>query len=94
MKTFFSELKKSTIYFSILGGQNQKNGHISVPDASNAKTKKDLESTSKNTSKKIGQKKIFTYAHAKILDIRFLTRVGIYTRISTTDEIKFKAMAI
>ena len=60
MKTFFSELKKLTIYFSILGGQNQKNGHISVPDAPNAKTKKDSESTSKNTSKKIGLKKFWS----------------------------------
>ena len=75
-------------------GQNQKNGDISVPDGQNFYRFFLSDSTSKNTSKKIGQKKFFTYAHAKIRDLRFLTRVGIYTRISTTDEIKIKAMAI
>merc|ERR1711911_436404 len=38
-------------------GQNQKNGHISVPDGQKSKIFFLSESTSKNTSKKIGKKK-------------------------------------
>jgi hypothetical protein len=94
LEDFFIILKNRLSKIALCRGQNQKNGDISAPDGRKSKPSLSPESTSKNTSKKIGQKKIFTYAHAKIPDIRFLTRVGIYTRISTTDEIKFKAMAI
>ena len=56
---FIQSWKKMTIYGSIFGGQNQKNGHSSLPEAPNAKPNTDSESTSKNTSKKIGLKRIF-----------------------------------
>ena len=59
LRDFYSELKKMTIYGSIFGGQNQKNGHSSLPEAPNTKPNTDSESTSKNTSKKIGLKRIF-----------------------------------
>ena len=75
MRDFYSELKKLTIYGSILGGQNQKNGHSSLPEAPNAKTNTDSESTSKNTSKKIGLKKFFITPTQNIGDFRFFDQV-------------------
>ena len=47
-----------TEYGTIWADQNQKNGDISVPDGRKSKPSLSPESTSKNTSKKIGQKKI------------------------------------
>ena len=70
LRDFYSELKKMTIYGSIFGGQNQKNGHSSLPEAPNAKTNTDSESTSKNTSKKIGLKRIFITPTRNIGDQR------------------------
>ena len=52
-------MKKLTIFFSIRGGQNQFFGLFSAPDGPKSKTQISLESTSKNTSKKIAQKKIY-----------------------------------
>ena len=63
-----------TIYF---GGQNQKNGHSSLPEAPNAKPNTDSESTSKNTSKKIGLKKVFITPTQNIGDFRFLTNLSL-----------------
>ena len=48
-----------TEYGTIWADQNQKNGDISVPDGQNFYRFFLSDSTSKNTSKKIGQKKIW-----------------------------------
>ena len=77
LRDFYSELKKMTIYGSIFGGQNQKNGHSSLPEAPNAKPNTDSESTSKNTSKKIGLKKVFITPTQNIGDFRFLTNLSL-----------------
>ena len=74
---FIQSWKKMTIYGSIFGGQNQKNGHSSLPEAPNAKPNTDSESTSKNTSKKIGLKKVFITPTQNIGDFRFLTNLSL-----------------
>ena len=94
MRDFYSELKKMTIYGSIFGGQNQKNGHSSLPEAPNAKPNTDSESASKNTSKKVGLKKFFIAPTQNIGDFRFLTRFANYIGISTMDEIESKTLVI
>ena len=83
-----------TIYGSIFGGQNQKNGHSSLPEAPNAKPNTDSESASKNTSKKVGLKKFFIAPTQNIGDFRFLTRFANYIGISTMDEIESKTLVI
>ena len=58
-RKIFRFFEKMTEYGTIWADQNQKNGDISVPDGQNFYRFFLSDSTSKNTPKKIGQKKIW-----------------------------------
>ena len=94
LRDFYLFLKNRLRKIALCRGQNQKNGHSSLPEAPNAKTNTDSESTSKNTSKKIGLKRIFITPTQNIGDFRFLTRFANYIGISTMDEIESKTLVI
>ena len=91
---FFHFLKNRLRKIALCRGQNQKNGHSSLPEAPNAKPNTDSESASKNTSKKVGLKKFFIAPTQNIGDFRFLTRFANYIGISTMDEIESKTLVI
>ena len=65
---FFYYFEKSTKKNCPVWGQNQKNGEISAPDGQNLYRFFLSDSTSKNTSKKVGEK-IFWYTPTQIFVI-------------------------